>query len=120
MSANYESALESADAFDLSVDGEFSEQITVTPYGGAARTVYAIINRDPPERVSDSAEVYKPTFDLQIRNSATDGLLASEVNRATATFNRVKGALSTSDTYPLKLSNAVPNPVSTGRLYLEI
>lgn len=56
----------------------FGETVTFyPPNGGTARTITAVVDRFPPERV-DAGRVYRPRLELSVRNDATYGIAATE------------------------------------------
>lgn len=120
MSANYESVLADDAAAVLSVDGEFSEAVTLILRGGATRDVYALIDRDPPVRLSGTGEAFKPSAALILRNHASLGVLVSEVEGLKARFSTRKG--STNDAFyrewAMKLAD--DNAIDAGVIRFEV
>lgn len=58
----------------------FGESVTYTPLGGSARPIAAFVERDPPERIGGDGSVYRAKMEITVANSATLGILATEIN----------------------------------------
>lgn len=56
------------------------EDVSYTPRGGAARTIRAIVNRTPPQRVDGRGQVFTPRLTIQVLNDATDGIDSSTMD----------------------------------------
>jgi hypothetical protein len=102
------------------------EPITLT-VAGTPRAVYAIIDRDPPERIGAGGMLHKPQAALSLRNHATAGVLMTELleKKVQATFQMRKGDASERSTqenhggWPVKLA-ADANPADAGVIRLEV
>lgn len=50
------------------------EDVSYTPRGGVARTIRAIVDRSPPQRIDARGNVFTPRLTIQVLNDATDGI----------------------------------------------
>lgn len=57
-----------------------AEAVTYVKPDGTTRSIYAIVQRDPPARVAPSGEIVMPKLVVQVANSATYGITSSEVD----------------------------------------
>jgi hypothetical protein len=53
---------------------EFAEQVTYTPVSGVARTIVAVIDRNPPEMQDANGKLFRPKLTALIQNHATRGV----------------------------------------------
>lgn len=103
MSTNFDEAVKSTFAANLSAEGPFAELITATPKNAAARSIYAAIDRNPPEAIG-GGEVYRAAATFTVQNHATAGLLMSEVaTGVTVTYNVRYGDATSSRTVQVRL-----------------
>lgn len=58
----------------------FGETVTYTPVTGSPRSISAFVERDPPDRISPDGDVYRPKMEITVANSATLGILATEID----------------------------------------
>ena len=59
---------------------QFGESITYLPYGGGARVISAIIDREPPAIFNPSGDAVLPKFVLRVRNSCKTGIASNEID----------------------------------------
>lgn len=59
---------------------EFGEQVVYIKRDGTTRTINAIVDRTPPERVTSNGQVWAPKLTVSVANSATLGILAAELD----------------------------------------
>lgn len=91
-------------AIFLNVD-EFAESVVYKPRNGGARTIYAIVDRDPPAVYDAAGNVVLPAFRLSVRNSCTLGISSKELDTGGDSVELVR-----------KLGDAVPVTVSIMRM----
>jgi hypothetical protein len=58
----------------------FGEPITYTPKGGAARSINAIVDRNPPERINVRGDIVTPKMTIMVANDATAGISSAELD----------------------------------------
>jgi len=56
----------------------YGESVTIYPKLGAARTVSAIIDRNPPARMSSGGQMVTPRLGVELLDSSTLGLSSAE------------------------------------------
>lgn len=112
--ATFDDALRSiADAFNVA----FGESVTVTPKGGAARTVTAVVDRNPPESFA-GGEVHKPSATFLLKNHATEGItMAETATGLTVTYDRRYGDATSRRT---EQAHLVPDDSDAGSITLEV
>ena len=49
--------------------GEFSEAVTYTPYGGSAKTIYAIVERSPLDRLAETQQSISDSLEVTVRRA---------------------------------------------------
>lgn len=118
---NFEQAQADAWAANISEDSGLAEEVTVTKFvGGAERTIWAIINRNPPEKVDSAGRVTRPVMTALVRNDATDGYALSEMNNNdTITVAYRYGVSSTAKPYNLRLADE-PGAQDAATLLLDL
>lgn len=68
-----------SDAAAVFLNGDdFAEPVTVSTDGVTERTVYAVVDRNPPASVSGNAR--RPSLRISFANHATRGILATSLN----------------------------------------
>ena len=75
---------DNAGIFDL--DG-FAESVTYTPLGGSLRTIHAVIERHPRDRMSQSGELWKPSVVVSVANDSTTGISSADTNTVGGVIN---------------------------------
>jgi hypothetical protein len=60
-------------------DDVFGESIVYIPFGGAERTINAVVNRNPPEKDFASGNEL-PQLTIVVRNDATYGISSGELD----------------------------------------
>ncbi len=79
--SNFDEALKSAFAVNLSEGEAFTEELIYTKcVGGATRTFYGVINRDPPTEVGGDGRVTRPKMLALVQNDATNGIASDELD----------------------------------------
>jgi len=75
----------------------FGETVTYKPSGGTARSIVALVNREPYGPVPESQQESRSVCHVTVQNSATLGIAYSELNigKDLLTFARRKGGTST-------------------------
>lgn len=58
----------------------FGEPVTYTPSGGSPRTIQAIVDRDPPERIAGAGDLYAPKMTIDVQNDPVNGIDSSAMN----------------------------------------
>src|SRR4051794_19966417 len=58
----------------------FGEQVIYKPRDGASRPINAIVDRQPPERMTPDGEVFMPKIEIEVANNSTSGISAAEMN----------------------------------------
>ena len=61
------------------LDG-FGEEATYIKSGGATRAITIIIDRAPPAKLGEAPDSNRPMIQVLVANSATTGILASEID----------------------------------------
>ena len=59
----------------------FGETVTYTPYGGAALSITAIVDRQPRSGLSEAGRVVRPRFMVYVANDATTGIDVTTLDR---------------------------------------
>lgn len=59
---------------------EFSETVTYKPRSGGARTIEAIVDRDPPAIYDAAGQVALPSAMIEVANSCTGGISSKEID----------------------------------------
>ena len=57
-----------------------AEDVVYVPLGGEERTVKAIVDRNPPERVDALGNLVTPKMTVQVANDATSGIAIAGLN----------------------------------------
>jgi len=95
-----------------------AETVVYTPLGGSPRTITVNVDRQPPERLGDEGRVYRPMMEIDVANSATTGISATELNTGgdsitiaypkggTVEAHRIIGAIITQDAGMIRLELA--------------
>ena len=68
-----------AAGFPMLLDN-FGESITYLPASGAARSITAIVERDPPAIFDAAGNAVLPKATIRVYNSATSGISSNEVD----------------------------------------
>jgi hypothetical protein len=58
----------------------FGESITYYPFGGTARTITAIVDREPPSIVDGAGEIITHAMVIEVYDSSSTGISLSELN----------------------------------------
>jgi hypothetical protein len=58
----------------------FAEQVQFKPRAGGSRTIYAIVDRLPPQRLDADGNVYVASVEIVVKNNSLDGIALSEIN----------------------------------------
>jgi hypothetical protein len=74
-----ESIASDAASVFLSTD-EFAEAVVYRPRDGGARSIVAIVDREPPTLMDEAGNVVSLTFLIHVANSKTLGITAEEVD----------------------------------------
>ncbi|HOQ59493.1 MAG TPA: hypothetical protein PKZ08_02605 [Vicinamibacterales bacterium] len=56
----------------------FGEEIVYDLGNGATRAVRAVVDRNPPMPTGEAPQIHRQRFRVLVRNSATDGIAATE------------------------------------------
>lgn len=67
-----------AAAFRDDLLGQFGEEIVYKPNGGLARTITAIVNRNPPAILTGAQAGVTPRLTITVENHATRGIALDE------------------------------------------
>jgi hypothetical protein len=59
---------------------EFGESGTFTPRGGTPRTIGAVVDRNPPERINARGEFVTPKMTITVANDATTGISSADLD----------------------------------------
>lgn len=84
---------------------EFAESVVYKPRSGGARTIKAIVDRDPPAIYDAAGNVVLPAFRLTVRNSCTLGISSKELDTGGDAVELVR-----------KLNEAIPATFSVMRM----
>lgn len=58
----------------------FGEDVIYTPYGGSARTIKAIVKRNPDAQIGPDGEALAPLLEITVENHATRGISTATMN----------------------------------------
>jgi hypothetical protein len=110
VSSNFDAATQFDAAAIISADGEFAEAVTYTNRAGTTRAIYAVIDRQPPERVGLDGMVSKANAIIDVQNNATTGIALSELQSGDfITYQLHKGVASTAKKVNIRLTSNGPN-----------
>lgn len=56
------------------------EDVVYVPHGGTERPIKAIVNRDPPARMTVDGKMVTPRMTVEVQNDATTGISSAELN----------------------------------------
>jgi hypothetical protein len=106
MSTAFDEALKLTMSPNISADGEFAEVVTYTKKTtGATRSIYAIIDRNPPDRIAGSEQApTSPKMRAIVKNDATTGIAATELIDARDTITVAYRLGTTAKPYTIRLA----------------
>jgi hypothetical protein len=110
MSSAFDSMMQADAAVLLGSSGEFAEEVTYAKRSGVTRSIYAIVDRQPPARVGPDGMVSKATAYIDVQNSATTGIALSELQSGDSiTYNVHQGVAATARKVNVRLLSNGPN-----------
>lgn len=77
--------------------GEFSEQITYTPRGQAAKTIWALVDRNPQDRLAETQQALGDSLEVTVRRADV-----SSVNRDGDTVTLAPNQGASTKTYTVR------------------